>query len=229
MNKSTVALLTETWFNKGNKKLAHDLKQLSQQHEISLLRKDRTSRGGGVALAFDSTSAEFKKVQLRTLKGCEHEILVAHGRVHGVKKSHLVFVGYIPPSYMSAQNKGFFDVLTDAMSEAWSKFPESWVTLGGDWNNRDLAPVLTLFPDLKMVESGPTRKTATLDILVTSYSDHVSVVSVNHALESIDGKQSDHKILRVESVLPRPRAFNWEIQEFLKTSKEGDAKLVSLI
>ena len=115
------------------------------------------------------------------------------------------------------------------MSEARSKFPESWVTLGGDWNNRDLSPVLTLFPDLKLIDSEPTRRTATLDILVTNYSDHVSVVSVNHALESLDGKQSDHKILRVECVLSRPRAFNWEIHEHLKTSKEGDAKLVALL
>ena len=157
MNKSTVALLTETWFNKGNRKLAHDLNHLNQQHDISLLRRDRSSRGGGLAIAFDSKTAEFKKAQLKILKGCEHEILVAHGKMNGVKKSHLVIVGYIPPSYNSAQNKSFLDVLSDAISEARSKFPESWVTLGGDWNNRDIGSVLALFPDCLLYTSPSPR------------------------------------------------------------------------
>ena len=58
MNKSVVALLTETWFNKGNKKLREDLIKLEQAHDIKILRKDRNSRGGGVALAFDSSKCE---------------------------------------------------------------------------------------------------------------------------------------------------------------------------
>ena len=62
MNDSTVALLTETWFNKGNKQVAHELEILDQRDDIVILRKDRTSRGGRVALGFNSKKAEFKKL-----------------------------------------------------------------------------------------------------------------------------------------------------------------------
>ena len=53
MNKTVVALLTETWFGKGNKKTKHDLQGLELRDEIKFLQKDRTTRGGRVALAFN--------------------------------------------------------------------------------------------------------------------------------------------------------------------------------
>ena len=54
-------------------------------------------------------------------------------------------------------------------------------------------------------------------------------VSVNHALQTLDGRETDHKILQIETVLPRPHAFTWEVHKYLKTSKDGDAKLISLL
>ena len=131
MNDLTVALLTETWFNKGNKKIAFDVKTLDQKDNTSLLRRDRSSRGGGVALAFNSNTCDFKKVQLKMLRGSDFEILAAKGKIHGVKKPHLIFTCYVPPSYSSSQTKQFFDLLTDAVSEARSKHPEPWITIGG--------------------------------------------------------------------------------------------------
>ena len=64
---------------------------------------------------------------------------------------------------------------------------------------------------------------------MTNYTDHVRVVSVNHALETLDGRLSYHKILQIDSVLPCPKSFSWEVHEYLKTSKESDAKLLSLL
>ena len=209
MNRSTVALLTETWFNKGNKKTAHDLQVLNQKNGIAVLRKDRTSRGGGIAIAYDQKIASFKKIPLNTLRGSKFEIMAASGKINGIKKNHIVFVCYLPPSYTASENRLFFDVLTDAVSEAHSKFPESWVTIGGDWNNRALDPVLDLFPDLSIIPSAPTRKDATLDVVVANYKDHIIAVKVNHPLESEDGSVSDHGVLQIDSILPRPRSFTW--------------------
>ena len=88
MNKTTIALLTETtWFSKGNKKISHDLKTLELRDDIALLRKDRSSRGGGIALAFDSKTSDFKKLPLSSLRGQEYEILAARGKITGVKKN----------------------------------------------------------------------------------------------------------------------------------------------
>ena len=71
------------------------------EKKIVLLRKDRNSRGGGVALAFDSSVASFSKLKLRSLVGSQFEILAAAGKIHGFKKKHLVFTCYVPPSFTS--------------------------------------------------------------------------------------------------------------------------------
>ena len=229
MNSATLAMLTETWFSKGNKKVAHELNILSQRDGTSFLRKDHNTRGGGVAIAFNSAKMEMKKLPLQSLKGSELEILVGRGKLHGIKKQHLVFACYIPPSYSSSQNKQFFDVLTDAISEARSIAPDAWVNIGGDWNGRSLAEVSRLFPDIAEVPSSPTRKDTTLDIIANNYCNYVSTVSTNFALEAEDGRKSDQQILQINSVLPRPRAFVWEVHQYLKTSREGDDQLVQLL
>ena len=54
-------------------------------------------------------------------------------------------------------------------------------------------------------------------------------MSVNHPLESEEDTTSDHGILQVDSILPRPIAFVWEVHEYLKTSKEGDQKMAGLL
>ena len=43
MNSATLAILTETWFSMGNKRIAHELNVLSQRDGISFLRKDRNT------------------------------------------------------------------------------------------------------------------------------------------------------------------------------------------
>ena len=169
MNDATVAILTETWFSKGNKRVSAALNVLSQRDGISFIRRDRNTRGGGVALAFDSNKSDFKKMALKSLRGNEFEILVGKGKLHGIKKSHLVVACYLPPAYSAKQTKDFFDVLTDAISEARAQCPDSWVTVGGDWNGRPLGDITSLFPDLLVVDSPPTRKNATLDVMVNNY------------------------------------------------------------
>ena len=65
MNSATLAILTETWFSMGNKRIAHELNVLSQRDGISFLRKDRNTWGGGVAIAFNSAKMDLKKLPLK--------------------------------------------------------------------------------------------------------------------------------------------------------------------
>ena len=188
-----------------------------------------TTPGGGVALAYRSSLCSFAKLSLTSMRGKKHEILVARGKIRGVKKDHIIVVAYLPPQYSVAESRDFMDVITDAITEARSKIPDAWVTVGGDWNARDLSPILSLFPDMDIVRSPPTRGSATLDIIILNYGQFLGQIDVNSPLETTDGKQSDHKVLSISAILPRPRAFAWEIHEYLKTSKEGDKKLVELI
>ena len=126
---------------------------LELKNNISIIRRDRNSRGGGVGIAFDKSRSTFAKIKLKSLVKSGLEILPVSGKVHGFKRVHVIFSCYIPPSYNALDNARFFDKLADAVSEARTKFPEAWITVGGDWNRRDLKPVLDVFPDLKLIAS----------------------------------------------------------------------------
>ena len=229
MNRSHLALLTETWFYKSDSQLKSQLTDFKDEHGISLIRKDRDSRGGGVAVAFDSHTCNFKKLVLNSLQKSRFEIVGAVGKLNGVKKEHIVFSCYPPPNYTRDVTDSFFETLVDAISEARAKHPGSWLTIGGDWNERSLSPIAVNFPDLDWIRSGPTRKSKTLDILVTNYRELVHKVFTNSPLESEVGTKSDHKVLAVETLLTRPRSYTWEVHEYLKITPDGNSKLSDLI
>ena len=48
-------------------------------------------------------------------------------------------------------------------------------------------------------------------------------------MENNDGQTSDHGVLRIETLLPRPRNYVWEVHEYLKTTPDGDKKLIELL
>ena len=114
------------------------------------------------------------------------------GKLHGLKKDHLVIVGYLPPRLTALESAQFFEKAIDVINEARTKIPEAWITVGGDWNQRPLTPLTNAFPDLTVVTTGPTRKDATLDITLTNYTEHVVSRSVNSPLESETDTSSDH-------------------------------------
>ena len=138
---------------------------------VNLLRKDRNSRGGGVAIAFDSKNASFEKMKLSAMSACDFEIVVAKGKLNGKHKGHIVVSCYLPPAYNKTKTSEFFEKLIDVISEAKAKNPDCWLTVGGDWNGKSLQGLLEAYPELVPLDSGPTRKNATLDIIITNYKD----------------------------------------------------------
>ena len=61
MNSTTVALLTETWFQKRDKQLKLQLEEVELKSNISFLRRDRDKRGGGVSIAYDRNLRRIQK------------------------------------------------------------------------------------------------------------------------------------------------------------------------
>ena len=68
MNALSVALLNETWFFKSDPQTRKLLIEIGQENRIEFIRKDRDSRGGGVAIAFDTNKIKLKKLNLNCLK-----------------------------------------------------------------------------------------------------------------------------------------------------------------
>ena len=57
------------------------------EHGIEIIRRDRDSRGRGVAVAFNSNLMNLKKLDLNAIKGKKKfEILAVRGKVKGYKK-----------------------------------------------------------------------------------------------------------------------------------------------
>ena len=111
-------MLTETWLYRSDSQLKKLLVDISDRDGVSFLRRDRDSRGGGVAIAFNSKLCQFRKLSLNSLKKSKFEIVGAVGKLNGIKKEHIVFSCYIPPSYTRDQSISFFESLVDAISEA---------------------------------------------------------------------------------------------------------------
>ena len=60
MNDLTLALLNETWLYKSDKQVQKQLKNIKDEFGLDIIRKDRNSRGGGVAVAFNSNELLLK-------------------------------------------------------------------------------------------------------------------------------------------------------------------------
>ena len=84
------------------------LREVAEEHEIRFIRKDRDSRGGGVAVAYDSSKISLKKLNLNCLKNKNHlEIVVAIGKLRNYKKDVTVFSCYIPPKLSKNESTEF--------------------------------------------------------------------------------------------------------------------------
>ena len=104
-------MLTETWFRKSDKHLKTLLQETASEHGIEFIRRDRDSRGGGVSIAYDSNKCCFKKVCAKCLVGKSFEMVAGVGKIHAVKKKHLVIAAYLPPDYKRKDNQEFLSLI----------------------------------------------------------------------------------------------------------------------
>ena len=119
MNKLSLAILNETWMYKNDKHAKHLLQDLARESGIELIRKDRDSRGGGVAIAFDSGLLSLKKLGLKCLKNKPNcEIVAARGKLKGYNKEVNVFSCYVPPKLTKSESAELLETLSDAIAES---------------------------------------------------------------------------------------------------------------
>ena len=236
MNKCNFISTNETWFKSHDPQLKKYLNDLEDEHDIRCIRKDRKLgrtglAHGGVALFFDKTSCDFKKINLNALRGPErreYEILPCRGHLKGVKREVLVFSVYLPPGIQGDVLTDILESLTDAISEAKAKCNDPWICVGGDFNRYDTSSIERIIPELVRAQSDPTRGDATLDYSFTNFNSLIEKTTTCYPIESNTGR-SDHQSIVYESILTRPGAFAWETSEYLKITSEGTEKCNTLI
>ena len=192
------SLITETWF-KSNKYTKQELENIKLAENIEFVCKNRGSRGGGVAIAFNNNRASFKPI---TIHGNKYELVGAVGRNGSDTRKCVLFALYIPPSQTAKDTEGLFHCLADAIEKAKLDYSDPYIVIGGDMNNRDINKALGDFPDIQVATSGPTRGTSTLDIVATNVNSYLEIETF-HALETFDGgTTSDHLTIVGAAKLP---------------------------
>ena len=92
INVLDIALLNETWLYKSDPHAAKLLNELKNDNGIEFLRKDRNSRGGGVAVAYNTNNVSMKKLSLTSLNSNKQfEILAVRGKIKNCNKDLTVF------------------------------------------------------------------------------------------------------------------------------------------
>ena len=126
----SISILTETWFKDG-KKLKEELDKLNYGENIGLVAKNRSTRGGGVAVAFDNTKLVLKEFKF---PGNVYEMVCTVGNSSASNRKIAVIAVYIPPKQKSDT--------TTKMRDAW--YPAS--AYMHRWNlRRAYKAITTLF------------------------------------------------------------------------------------
>ena len=150
-----VAVVTETWFNDSayHEKILEDFQSINS---CEFIRKDRRNgrRGGGVAIWFSGQVISMSRARLPHSK---HEIVAAIGRRTGQRRKILVIGAYIPPWYNSAQNKNFYLHLNDCLTLLQKRYDQPYVIVAGDFNRRDFRAATSEFPEIKQLQTPPTK------------------------------------------------------------------------
>ena len=98
----------------------------------------------------------------------KYEVIAAIGRRTGQRKKILVIAAYIPPSYTAEENKSCIEYLSDTITSLKNRYNDPHIFVGVDFNKRDINKTVKDYPNLRTVQTGPTRGNAVLDIIATS-------------------------------------------------------------
>ena len=199
-----VALITETWFQ-DDRYTQGELADISAAEKIDFICKNRSSkRGGGVAIAYDRTKANLKKLQIR---GNKYEMVGAVGNISVCTRKCVFFSVYVLPKQTAEETRGLFVCLGDAIEKAKQDYIDPIIIVGGDTNRRDLSPAISDFPDIRIEQTGPTRGNVALDIIATNINPPLDIETF-FPLETFHSEsQSDHLSLVAKARLQRLHTY----------------------
>ena len=225
-----VAVVTETWFDNSNR-LQQKLTDLRDSRGFGTLHKPRCetgalSRGGGVAIVYDSRQIELQKI---CTKASKFETVAAIGRRSGQRRKILIIGAYIPPSYDAALNNEVLEHISDMIRSFKIKYNAPYFVVAGDFNHRRIEEELREFRDIKLVKTAPTRGRNCLDLIFTNYEQYIKEAGVTDPFFGEVGNESDHKTVFAHARIPRVPEYTIQKYTYLKRSPEGDQKLLDKI
>lgn len=209
--KLDCAIVTESWFYESPalEKLKCDA---LNGHSINLIGvsripKGRRNRGGGVVIASRVGRMEMKKYKIRT-NG--HEIVAARGKIRNNTRPFFVIGVYVSTRLKTKKVNDLIDTLLEAIVRVKTDAKNPYIVIGGDFNNADISPILSSFPDLAVSSSTPTRGMSLLDIALTSFDNEIRLRDTRAPLINLEnGCSSDHDFVWIGANLQHRHEFTW--------------------
>ena len=141
--------------------------------DYNVIRGDRSSEDHrGVCLYIKEGFSRYKK--LEELSCCnDHEILWVQLQPYRLLRgfSSLIVAALYHPHWSGTENDSVRDHLFPSLSLAESKYPNCALIVAGDFNRLDVDSIKKHFR-LKQIVKKPTRKNATLDLVMTNLHDY---------------------------------------------------------
>ena len=222
----TFFAITETWL-KNDKKTRAEIENLFESEKIRVLTRNRGSRGGGVALAYDSARADFKIIKLQSN---HHEILCCEGRVVGISRPVIVFCVYLPPKMSPETLERLRDFMSDNLEVINSKYEDPLIVITGDINKKNFGPAIVDFPELVLLSTDPTRGASHLDLVYTNFPGSIGNQRVLPPLETNDDSAaSDHRVVNVETSFQKTHIFKKQKITFRPYTERGEEMFGNLL
>ena len=128
-----------------------------------------------MCLVYDRSKVSFKQFPIKT---GQSEIVAAVGKIQNIQRKIVVITAYISPKTKAKQTHETLGHISDAILKAKTELRDPMVIVGGDFNRRDPTEAVEAFPDIKVLDTGPTRGNAKLDLIATNLGDEIGEMSV---------------------------------------------------
>ena len=218
------ACVSETWLRSGSS-LDTNIADLEESQSISLITKNRSTRGGGVAIAYDRTKMKLKKFNSKS----KYEIVCASGKTNCNKRPIFIISYYVPPDTKSEIYERIALDIEDVIGEAKTTLQDPLIFVAGDANRRPTTAMYEDYTDIKTLACPASRQNAALLSCATNAEEWVKELFTSSELESVDQQKTDHKTICVFFDMPRQDSFVKTKIRFRPYTKRGEDNFGQLL
>ena len=220
-----MAIVTETWFKNGDS-LNKEAEDLLLGHDITMHSRNRPPGRLGVAhggIAIMSKASVMKTKIVSFPNPDEYEVLVVEAKIPRVERPIFLVGVYIPPGYTVGRGRGCMAHVNDIVLHIKSASNDAYICIGGDFNQWEIGAAVEDYPDILMVDSGPTRNNRLIDKVLTNWDTEPAVVLPPLEAINDDGTTtfSDHKVQFVKSFLQCREPVVWKKITFRPFSQKA--------
>ena len=214
-----ICIITETWL-KNDHLDNQTLIDFQARSRYQLIRRDRTrGRGGGVGIVFNTDEIQLSRAKIPPNK---HEILAAIGRRAGQRRKIVIIAVYIPPGYTADRTRSLCTSVNDTIQAMKKKYTNPYILIGGDFNRRDARATTSDHRDLRIIDTGPTRLNAVLDIQMSNMNELLIDQGTAPPIVSDQGIATDHLTVFASFRMARVPAYEIQNYTYHHINKEGD-------